>query len=52
MKKYNIIKTREGLWKLEEVGFRENGEPYLEHIKLSGDKNVLIKLQKKLENDE
>jgi len=50
MKKYNIIKTREGLWKLEEVGLR-NGEPYLEHIKLSGDKNVLLKLQEKLENE-
>lgn len=48
MKTYNIIKTPDGLWKLEEVGLDKKGEPYLKHIKLSGDREALVKLRDEL----
>ena len=51
MKTYNIIKTREGLWKLEEVGLDEKNEPYLKHIKLSGNIEALKILKRELEQN-
>jgi hypothetical protein len=45
---YNIIKTYDNVWKLEEVGYNDKGYPYLKHIKLSGDKGVLEKMRVKL----
>jgi len=45
---YNIIKTYDNVWKLEEVGFNDKGYPYQKHIKLSGDKKILEKLRDKL----
>jgi len=51
MKAYNIIKNREGVWKLEEVGLNSENEPYIKHIRLSGDREKLEKLKKELENE-
>lgn len=51
MKSYNILKTQDGLWKLEEVGLDEKNEPYLKHIKLSGNVDKLKKLKHELEKN-
>ena len=51
MKFYNIIKTQDNLWKLEETGLDDKNEPYLKHIKLSGDIDKLKKLKNELENE-
>lgn len=48
---YNILKTQDGIWKLEEVGLDKKNEPYLKHIRLSGDRDKLEKLKKELENE-
>ena len=48
MKIYNITPTREGIWKLEEVGEDKDGNPYIKHIRL-GTKESLNKIKKELE---
>lgn len=49
MKQYNLIPTREGIWKLEEVGIDKDGNPYIKHIRL-GTKESLEKIKKELKN--